>query len=70
MFGAIRLIHTKIVLVFIGISMFQAESSKDDTEGMLERKTKVLMGKKFIFDHCAIFCMFLYAACMWLTSEQ
>ena len=31
---------------------------------MVEGKTDVLMGKKLIFDHCAIFSMSLYAPCM------
>jgi len=31
----------------------------------VEGKTEVLMGKKLIFDHYAIFCMSLYAPCRW-----
>ena len=34
-------------------------------EGMVEGKTEVLMEKKLIFDHSAIFCMSLYAPSMW-----
>jgi len=30
-------------------------------EGMVEGKTEVLMGKQLTFDHCAFFCMSLYA---------
>lgn len=45
----------------INVSGWKLLGWLDDMEGMVEGKTEVLVRKQLIFDHCAFFCMSLYA---------
>ena len=49
----------------ISVSGLKLLGCSDDVDIMVEGKTEVLTGKRLIFDHCAFFCMPIYAPCMW-----